>query len=204
MKKLVDLEEMLNKFNQATTKEECYDLFKLTAKHLLSNYQIETATGIYNFVEIEFYFYNSNHRDKTVHSHSFEAGKWRVHYSGLDITIKGESDCYGGILIRSIEKANSDEPITVINGPLRVLTFLFSGYSIEDNINIKLVKVDKPIKDNVTIHSTTRNGINEQKCFLEGNELSPNTNHYCFYRNDNFDKWDRVYSKKRFTRPLPL
>ena len=203
---LKELKDLLSKLTIDSKSEEIHKIFKEVATELLTNYQIDTASGQYNIVEIEFYFYNSNHKDKTVHKHNLEAGIWRAHYSGLDITFKGgdKNSSYGGILIRGLKDTSKELDKSFINGPLRVLTTLFSGSSIDGDNKIKLVKSKSNNIESSSIISTTRNGIDEEKCFLsEDKEFSPNTNNYCYYSNENMDKWDKAYSKKRFTNANP-
>ncbi len=156
--------DLLNELNAET--EDIKNKFKKIAEELMCNYQIVSVSGEkFNIHEIEFYFFNRNHLDTSVHHHNMKAGHWRVHYSGLDITFNGCTylndtcknkkcvDCklssYGGILIRSIGNSES-----IIIGPLRVQTSLLSGGSIlgskslfiEENRGCNNNKVSKPSK----------------------------------------------------------
>jgi hypothetical protein len=149
--------ELLTSLNAETEKSTVADVFEKIATELMCNYQIKSVSGkTYNIHEIEFYFLNKNHKDTSVHRHNMDAGHWRVHYSGIDITFNGckkmNDDCknkkcidcadlssYGGILIRSIGyKEELKEKLIV--GPLRVQTTLLTGGSISGSEGISLIE----------------------------------------------------------------
>ena len=176
MKKLIDL---LMALNYETVKVE--DKFNEIAQELMNYYQIKSVSGEeFNIYEIEFYFFNENHKDPSVHRHNMRVGEWRVHYSGLDITFEGlkDSSYYGGILIRSI--GNSEK---IIVGPLRVQTTLLSGGSIRGANGISLIKVENchEIKE---LKTSTRCGVKNLKNF-------DNDKQYCYYNADILKDTDR-------------
>jgi hypothetical protein len=176
MEKLIDL---LSAFNDETLKVE--EKFEKIAQELMNYYQIKSVSGEeFNIYEIEFYFFNKNHKDPSVHRHNMGAGEWRVHYSGLDITFKGlkDSSYYGGILIRSI--GNSEKTIV---GPLRVQTTLLSGGSIRGAKGISLIKVEK-FNDIKEPKTSTRCGVKNLKNF-------DNDKQYCYYNADILKDNDR-------------
>ncbi|MEI6556495.1 MAG: hypothetical protein WCL70_12970 [Paludibacter sp.] len=180
----LNLINLLEELNVETV--DVQSKFSIIAEELMCNYQIVSVSGEkFNIHEIEFYFFNKNHLDTSVHLHNLKAGQWRVHYSGLDITFNGCTyldscknkkcnDCklssYGGILIRSI--GNS---INLIVGPLRVQTTLLSGGSIsgskglliEENRGCNSIKVPKPSK---------RCGVKSANNFEKED--------YCYYNNN--------------------
>ena len=181
MKKLLDL---LSTLNAETVKVE--EKFKEIAQELMNFYQIKSVSGEqFNIYEIEFYFFNVNHKDPSVHRHNMSVGEWRVHYSGLDITFNGctykndrckskkciecnESYSFGGILIRSIGKFGE-----IIVGPLKVQTTLLSGGKIIGANGISLIKVE----NNGKIYepeTSTRCGVKNLKSF-------DNDKKYCYY-----------------------
>lgn len=176
MKKLIDL---LTALNAETTKVE--EKFKEIAQELMNYYQIKSVSGEeFNIYEIEFYFFNENHKDPSVHCHNMGVGKWRVHYSGLDITFEGlkDSSYYGGILIRSI--GNSKK---IIVGPLRVQTTLLSGGSISVAKGISLIKVENC--NNIReMKTSSRCGVMNLKNF-------DNDKQYCYYNADILKDTDR-------------
>lgn len=93
--------------------------FEAIAKQLISGYALVVNEAIFRFTELEFYYFSESHPDGFTHLHSEEAGKWRFHNSGLDITLRGSAG-YGGILIRGIRRYQHKEE-SYINGPRRVL-----------------------------------------------------------------------------------
>lgn len=97
------------------------DQFDQTAMELFNKYVLRTPKADYRLLEIEFYFNSEplNHKDEYTHKHDFEAGYWRSHNGGLDITLTGENGGHGGILVRSIKRLSDNK---FINGPRRVLT----------------------------------------------------------------------------------
>lgn len=149
-----ELKELLAEFDENTNSFD--NKFKVIAELLMSNYQIKSVSEeLFNIYEIEFYFFNKNHKDPCVHPHKLKDGQWRVHYSGIDITFNGQNPTsYGGILIRSI--GNKEKTIF---GPLRVQTTLLTGGSINGSDGIKLIKLDKPNSIN-KLATSTRCGVN--------------------------------------------
>lgn len=171
------LKEKLEKVVSLKSKEELEKAFNELAFQLLNGYVIEKTIGkntqTYEFAEIEFYLRSGAFNDPCVHKYAqSEAGCFRVHYSGVDLTFGSsilESDLnkisakmpltedqyYGGILIRVLKKGSE-----YICGPLRVQTELFSGLSIEnENLSIKLKEKESiPQKQ---LAWTTRQGVNE-------------------------------------------
>jgi hypothetical protein len=110
--------------------------FEQIAKMLFNCFAIQRGNAIYLFKEIEFYFYNKNHRDIITHSRVSKPLCWYVNdFGGIDLnfasSIKRESRpngkgkivekyvlddsaYFGGILIRQlIEKESGD----VLDGP---------------------------------------------------------------------------------------
>ncbi len=110
--------------------------FKEIAKMLFEKFAIQKSETIYLFKDIEFYFYNKNHRDIITHPRVSKPLCWYVNdFGGIDLnfasSIRRESrqNCkgknvlkyvlddnafFGGILIRQlVEKGNGE----VLNGP---------------------------------------------------------------------------------------
>lgn len=182
--------DLLNELYAET--EDIKNKFRIIAKELMCNYQIVSVSGEkFNIHEIEFYFFNRNHLDTSVHRHNMKAGHWRVHYSGLDITFNGCTylndtcknkkciDCkqssYGGILIRSI--GNSENPKKIIVGPLRVQTTLLSGGSISGSKGL-LVEKNEGCNNIKKLNTSTRCGVKtadkfekEDYCYFNENLL---------------------------------
>lgn len=100
--------------------KEIENSFAKTADILLLKKALVINNINYRFTEIEFYYYGDQHFDGYTHRHDMEAGKWRFHNQGFDITLRGKTG-YGGILIRGIRQVHHTENPIYINGPRRVL-----------------------------------------------------------------------------------
>ena len=110
--------------------------FEQIAKMLFEKFAIQKGNTIYLFKEIEFYFYNKNHRDIITHPRELKLLYWYVNdFGGIDLnfasSIKREyrpngkgkvvekyvlddSAYFGGILIRQLIR---EEGCEVLNGP---------------------------------------------------------------------------------------
>lgn len=150
-------------FNLRETKKETLtSQFSTMAANLMHNHVLVVNKGNgdekeYQIVEIEFYF-SSDEDEIDLFRHKqckenkkksnakktkckiIDSGLLRFHYSGIDISLKQEIDnkpYYGGILIRAIK----DESNEVINGPLSVVTKLFSKMSLTKPFSITLKSI---------------------------------------------------------------
>lgn len=95
--------------------------FKKIAENLLFSSVICINEAEIEITEIEFYYFKEGvNEDKYTHPHKREAGEWRLHNQGIDITFKGNETEDGGILIRGIK--HNDK---YINGPLKTLNYIF-------------------------------------------------------------------------------
>ena len=110
--------------------------FEQIAKMLFESFAIQKGETVYLFKEIEFYFYNKNHRDIITHPRVSKPLCWYVNdFGGIDLNfvsnIKRESRAnskgksvekyvlddsayFGGILIRQLI---SEDDCEVLNGP---------------------------------------------------------------------------------------
>ncbi len=111
--------------------------------------------------EIEFYFWSDEHQDYTTHEHNRNAGEWRMHNQGVDITFQAEGDeksgQVGGILIRGILDDKLDGKSRYINGPLKVWFRLFEllgKAEIQGTIQLVPNSFIAP-----AIYTTTRHGL---------------------------------------------
>ena len=123
MNKTDKLKDLMT-FNADLDSEEIENRFQQIAKMLFANFAINKGEDIYLFKEIEFYFYNNNHRDIISHPRNSEALCWYINdFGGIDINLssiiktenhvdnKGkittkysldEKAFFGGILIRQL------------------------------------------------------------------------------------------------------
>jgi len=86
---LTHLEKLLN-----SPKNGNFNFYSI-AENLIQKYQIkkevDESVQFYDLTDIEFYYYGPNHKDEYVHPHFYtEPGQFRVHYSGVDITLGGD------------------------------------------------------------------------------------------------------------------
>lgn len=80
----------------------------------------------YEFIltEIEFYyFFNKVHEDNYTHEHKRDAGEWRFHNQGIDITFQWTDESDGGILIRGLKIENE-----YVNGPRKIIQKIFENF----------------------------------------------------------------------------
>lgn len=134
------------------------ETFLKMAEKLMANYAIASHGKFYRLMEIEFYWHEDQHGDKSTygrHHTDPQSGQWFFHYSGVDIALRNERG-YGGILIRSI--AREDCMKKLIRGPMVVAMVLFSGYNVFDGLDTKLV--ERPLQSkNFSIKATPRVGL---------------------------------------------
>lgn len=134
--------------------------FDRIAKELLQGQVISINSNNFEITEIEFYFFNeNNHPDEYTHPHKLQAGMWRLHKQGIDITFdgtkKGED---GGILIRGL-KLND----RYVNGPIKCLAWIFESMGNVQNENCLILK-PKRLKHSKII-KTFRHLPNKNKKF---------------------------------------
>jgi len=110
--------------------------FEQIAKMLFEGFAIQKGEKVYLFKEIEFYFYNKNHRDIITHPRVSKPLCWYVNnFGGIDLNFSSSIKCefrlnskgknvkkyvlddnayFGGILIRQLISEDGSE---VLNGP---------------------------------------------------------------------------------------
>lgn len=99
---------------------------------LINDYVLNVNGKIYNFCEIELYYYKKDkHEDCGVLKRDKNAGDIFFHRYGFDICFASKKDEYGGILIRSLKKDDK-----YILGPLRSFHTLLNRY--QPNIQISI------------------------------------------------------------------
>lgn len=139
--------------------------FAIIADKLFNEYEIQAADGQrYQLVEIEFYWYAKDHKDGSVYkrNHAYPGiGEWFFHYSGVDISLgsgDGESQGYGGILIRKIRNTNETK---VDDGPLICMMKIFSGVNVfkEDAIFPRLIALEEHQKSAYLPQKSVRKGL---------------------------------------------
>lgn len=111
--------------------------FEKIAKMLFESFAIQKGETVYLFKEIEFYFYNKNHRDIVTHPRVSKPLCWYINdFGGIDINFTSSIECvnrenskgknvmkyvlddsayFGGILIRQLIEKESGE---ILKSPL--------------------------------------------------------------------------------------
>ena len=129
--------------NWSINPKEVEESFDRIAKSLLQEYVIVINDKEFRLTEIEFYFFHPDHQDNYTHVHRQKEGAWRFHNQGLDITLQGNKEQDGGILIRGLKHDK------YVNGPGRIIRALFENFGKVDSSNIiqlnKITKQDKQI-----------------------------------------------------------
>lgn len=125
-------------FNASLNSFDIERRFEQIAKILFAKFAIKKGQTIYLFKDIEFYFYNQNHKDIITHPRNSDALLWYVNdFGGIDINISSNikttlssdskkkirtkyildgNEYFGGILIRQLIDTDRQQ---VIGGPLR-------------------------------------------------------------------------------------
>ncbi|SDO42732.1 hypothetical protein SAMN04487900_11957 [Prevotella communis] len=111
--------------------------FEQIAKMLFESFAIQKGETVYLFKEIEFYFYNKNHRDIITHPRDSKPLCWYINdFGGIDLNfgskiryekrlnsngkkvekcVLDDSAYFGGILIRQLI---SEDGCKILSGPL--------------------------------------------------------------------------------------
>lgn len=196
--------------------------FKQIANALFQNYHIEKGTDIYDFLEIEFYYYSKQHPDIVTYHRTIDGGKWFLHASGVDIAFqskvetdeKGKIDnvnsFFGGILIRSLSKRTTNDSSRVIGGPRRCLFELFSGIDVFNPQSNDFPKLVYNQKADISIELPVQRQIpNMDKKPLSWKMSKQQeiclTKNYCYFvrRNDCEPNWKDELEKKSYSGVLP-
>ena len=132
------------------------DRFEQIAKMLFESFAIQKGEKKYLFKEIEFYFYNKNHRDIITYPRSSKPLCWyNNRFGGIDLNFESNIECreskkynlddnayFGGILIRQLVCVNEVGNVKVLCGPLKCAE-LFKHNDTTSSFNEpQLVKYD--------------------------------------------------------------
>ena len=133
--------------------------FEQIAKMLFESFAIQKGKKKYLFKEIEFYFYNKNHRDIITYPRSSKPLCWyNNRFGGIDLNFESNIECreskkynlddnayFGGILIRQLVCVNEVGNGKVLCGPLKCAE-LFKHNDTTSSLNEPhLVKYDNGI-----------------------------------------------------------
>lgn len=142
------------------SKETIMQTFERIAEVLMNGCVIKIQNEEYRILDFEFYYYNKNHQDISVHPRNSESLCWYFNdFGGIDLNfeskiekeskgslkyILSEKSYFGGILIRQIQSL-SDK--TIYDSPWKVaeLFRVIDATSHEQNNPVLVIQQLKPI-----------------------------------------------------------
>ena len=146
----IDLLRQLMTLDAIMKTSDIEERFEKIAKMLFESFAIQKGETVYLFKEIEFYFYNKNHRDIVTHPRVSKPLCWYINdFGGIDINFTSSIECvnrenskgknvmkyvlddsayFGGILIRQLIEKESGE---ILKSPLACAE-LFRCYDATD------------------------------------------------------------------------
>ena len=142
------------------SKETITQTFERIAEVLMNGCVIKIQDEEYRILDFEFYYYNKNHQDISVHPRNSESLCWYFNdFGGIDLNfesrIEKESKCslkyilseksyFGGILIRQIQSLSDN---TIYDSPWKVaeLFRVIDATSHEPNNPVLVIQQLKPI-----------------------------------------------------------
>jgi hypothetical protein len=163
------------------------------AQYLLNNFHLSINNEPHRIIEIECYYYSPTHQDVFAHRDAIQlnCARWYFHkiggtykggtFKGLDLTF-GDSNSYGGILIRTVETPGG----SIICGPSLCVDYLLSKCDSKnitmlddkiaqrtafDNSNILRLSTS-PICGQNKIFTTARVGLSLKKATSTNNMQS--------------------------------
>ena len=183
--------------------------FNQIAKKLFENFAIQKGNTTCLFKEIEFYFYNKNHRDIITHPRVSKPLYWYVNdFGGIDLNFsssiestnkfddKGkivqkfvldDSAYFGGILIRQLIEKKSGK---VLKGPLACAELFRSydatGSNMKDDLPV-LVECDNGNAENII----TKSRVN----ILRSNQIAEKKVDNILYAYSKYPEKEKLYKE---------
>lgn len=147
------------------SKETIMQTFERIAEVLMNGCIIKYQNEEYRILDFEFYYYNKNHQDISVHPRNSGALCWFINdFGGIDLNFESKTDCilvdkgkgksykykltddsyFGGILIRQIMRLSDN---LVFDGPWKVadLFRILDATSKRQNNPVLVIKELPPI-----------------------------------------------------------
>ena len=183
--------------------------FEQIAKMLFERFAIQKGEKKYLFKEIEFYFYNKNHRDIITHPRESKPLCWYVNdFGGIDLNFESkiryekrlnsngkkvekcvldDSAYFGGILIRQLIEKKSGK---VLKGPLACAELFRSydatGSNMKDDLPI-LVECDNGNAENII----TKSRVN----ILRSNQIAEKKVDNILYAYSKYPEKEKLYKE---------
>lgn len=132
-----DLNELEQALKNITIVGGCVN-FREIGRALLCDCVIVKGRTEYRIREIEFYLFRPDYQDYVTYPRTCNAGDWFFHNSGVDIAFQSKSsnpkadpktDCFGGVLIRTVECIKGNTEKRLFDGPIKVVNELFDQFS---------------------------------------------------------------------------
>lgn len=181
--------------------------FEQIAKVLFECFAIQKGETMYLFKEIEFYFYNKNHRDIITHPRESKPLCWYINdFGGIDLNfgskiryekrlnsngkkvekcVLDDSAYFGGILIRQLIEKKSGK---VLKGPLACAELFRSydatGSNMKDDLPI-LVECDNGNAENII----TKSRVN----ILRSNQIAEKKVDNILYAYSKYPEKEKLY-----------
>lgn len=191
------------------------DLFDTIAKKLFDGYHIKKGDSTYDFLEIEFYYFEERHPDYITYPRTISKGKWFFHPSGIDIsfesscekgfekTSKAGENFFGGILIRSLVKDGN----IAITGPLKCCWELFDCFSAFELKPNELPIIERrSVVNQFEIYKTERFiSFDKAKAEVNYGDNFENFEDHLLKRNRYYNKhpkWEEIKTRDYKARPL--
>ena len=159
-----DLKQLLSQLDANSSADEIKSTFSKIAEILKNGCVIQYDEKEYRILDFEFYFYNKNHQDISVHPRKSNALCWYINdFGGIDLNFESQIErdennekwsfkykltddsFFGGILIRQIQRLSDKR---VFDGPWKVadLFRVLNAVSQEQNNPILVRKQIDPIE----------------------------------------------------------
>ena len=126
------------------SKDTIMQTFERIAEVLMNGCVIKFQNEEYRILDFEFYYYNKNHQDISVHPRNSESLCWYINdFGGIDLKLTDES-YFGGILIRQIQRLSDN---VIFDGPWKVadlFRILDATYQRQNN-PVLVIKELQPI-----------------------------------------------------------
>ena len=181
--------------------------FNQIAKKLFENFAIQKGNTTYLFKDIEFYFYNKNHRDIITHPRVSKPLYWYVNdFGGIDLNFSSSIEStnkfddkgkivqkfvlddgayFGGILIRQLIEKKSGK---VLKGPLACAELFRSydatGSNMKDDLPV-LVECDNGNAENII----TKSRVN----ILRSNQIAEKKIDNILYAYSKYPEKEKLY-----------
>lgn len=176
------------------SKNEITKRFAIVAEALKNECVLKYRNDEYRILDFEFYYYNSNHQDISVHPRNSEALCWYINdFGGIDLNFESrikrdkkspfkycltDQSYFGGILIRQIQRLSDN---LVFDGPLKVaelFRILDATSYMQSNPTLEIMPLESiefknqtrhnllgNHKGEITVRAKAKADYNIQECF---------------------------------------